>query len=70
MLPEPNTNPVRLARLRARKEQVALARETNRSVTTIRNAERGIASRKTLLAIAKALNVSIDELMGRKAAAP
>lgn len=66
MLPDPNSNPVRLARLRAQIAQTDLCRLTRKSLSTIRNAERGIATRATLAAIARALNVPLDELTGRK----
>ena len=70
MLPEKNNNPIRLARERARIPQTMLALRAKRSLSTIRNAERGIATRTTLAAIARALNVSIDELTNRKAGVP
>jgi transcriptional regulator with XRE-family HTH domain len=63
-------SPIRAARTRAELTQVQLALCSDLSLTTIRNAERGIATRRTLRAIARVLGVSVDDLTGRKAAAP
>jgi hypothetical protein len=61
-----NNNPIRLARDQKGVTQVTLSLWSKRSLTTIRNAERGIATKTTLKAIARALGVSIDVLTGRK----
>ena len=57
-----NTNPVRLAREAAGLSQVQLALRAKRSITTIRNAEQGLATTNTLAAIAKALGVEVYRL--------
>ena len=46
--------------------QVELTRLTGKSLSTVRLAEAGIATRSTLATIAAALGVSVDELTGRK----
>ena len=57
-----NTNPVRQAREQAGLSQVQLAIRSHRSLSTIRNAEQGLATTQTLAAIAKALGVDIHSL--------
>lgn len=59
-------NPIREARIVQNIDQIKLARLTKRSLSTIRNAERGLATLATLRAIASALGVTVDELTGRK----
>lgn len=61
-----NTNPLRLARDRAGLTQVALSLSAKLSLGTIRNAERGIATKRTLARVARALGVAVDDLTGRR----
>lgn len=63
-------HPVRAARERAGLTQLELAIRTRLSLSTLRNAERGLSTKATLNAIARALSVSVDELTGRRAGAP
>ena len=65
MFQEP-TNPIQLARHRAGISQVTLSLRARLSLSTIRNAEHGIATRSTLAAVARALGISVDELIGRR----
>jgi transcriptional regulator with XRE-family HTH domain len=65
-----NTNPIRIARDRADISQVTLCLRSRLSLSTIRNAERGLATKTTLAAIARALSVSVDTLTGRKELPP
>lgn len=46
--------------------QTDLCRLAGLSLSTLRNAERGIATRRTLRLLARALEVSIDELTRRR----
>ena len=59
-------NPVRETRIGKNVDQIGLARLSKKSISTIRNAERGLATLSTLQAIARALGVTVDELTGRK----
>lgn len=59
-----NTNPICREREAKGLTQVDLARETRRSITTIRYAERGLASPATLRAISRILGVSVERLLG------
>ena len=61
-----NTHPIRLARDRAGITQITLSLRSRLSLSTIRNAERGLATKSTLTAIARALGVSVDVVSGRK----
>ena len=65
-----NNNPIRLARDKRGITQITLSLWTKRGLSTIRNAERGIATKSTLSAIARALGVSIDTLTGRNEVRP
>lgn len=60
-----NTHPIRLARDRAGFTQVTLSLRAGLSLSTIRNAERGIATRPTLAKIARVLGVGVDVLRNR-----
>lgn len=60
----PGPNPVRAARLRAGLSQERLAAQTGVCLSTIRWAEKGIASERTLALIAGVLGVDIAELRG------
>jgi transcriptional regulator with XRE-family HTH domain len=57
-----NKNPVRLAREQAGLSQVQLAIRSRRSLSTIRNAEQGLATTNTLAAIAMVLGVDVHAL--------
>ena len=61
-------NPIWSARLKAEITQVDLCRRARVSLSTLRNAERGIVTTSTLNKIARALGVSVDDLTGRKEA--
>jgi transcriptional regulator with XRE-family HTH domain len=67
---ERETNPFLAARKRAKKTQLQLAVLTGLSLTTLRNAERGLSTGATLRRVARVLGVSVEELLGRKAGAP
>ncbi len=60
-------SPVQRARAQRGESQISLAQKSRRSLSTIRNAERGLATLATLQAIARVLGVTVDELTGRKA---
>ena len=62
-------NPVRRARERARLSQVQLAVRARVSLSTLRNAEQGLSTLRTLGALARALGLDVDSLTGRRAAA-
>lgn len=64
---QPNTHPIRVARDRAGISQITLSLRAKLSLSTVRNAERGLATKATLTAIARALGVDVDTLTGRKA---
>lgn len=68
MLQEPNTNPIRTARESKKWSQVELSIHSRVSLSTIRNAERGLATARTLRRLARALGVTVDDLTGRRAA--
>ncbi|MBE2252395.1 MAG: helix-turn-helix transcriptional regulator [Myxococcus sp.] len=70
MLHNTTLHRVRAARARAGLTQLQLALRTRLSLSTLRNAERGLFTTATISAIARALGVSVDELIGRKAGAP
>lgn len=61
-------NPVRQARERAGLSQIQLSLKAKRSLSTLRNAEQGLATKATLAALARALGVPIDVLTGKKPA--
>jgi transcriptional regulator with XRE-family HTH domain len=65
-----STNPIRLARDRAGLDQIAVALRARISLSTLRLAERGIASTRTRAAIARALGIDVDALLGRKGEQP
>lgn len=58
-------NPIWSARINAEFTQVELCRIARISLSTLRNAERGIVTTATLAKIARALNVPVDRLAGR-----
>ena len=62
-------NPVRRERRAKGKTQTELALLAKRSLSTIRLAERGIATSSTLLAISKALGVDVHALRSSSAEA-
>jgi transcriptional regulator with XRE-family HTH domain len=62
MLDDATTTPLRAARLRARLTQIDLARQAQVSLSTLRVAERGIATDRTLERLAAALGVPAAEL--------
>ncbi len=61
---------IEAARKRAGLSKYRLAVRSGLSPNTVRLAELGIASIRTLNALARALEVSVDELTGRKGGAP
>ncbi len=58
------------ARIRAGLTKYRLAIRAGLSLNTVRIACQGIATTRTLSCIAKVLDVSVDDLVGRKAGAP
>ncbi len=64
------SNPVRIARETAGKTQTQLAIITKLSLSTIRLAEQGLATTRTLGAIAKALGVEVHGLRATSAVQP
>lgn len=64
-----SSNPIRSAREVAGKTQTRLAWETRLSLSTIRLAEQGLATTRTLAAIAKALGVEVHALRAPSEAA-
>lgn len=62
-----NGNQIQAARRRAGIGRVQLAVRSGLSLSTIRTAEQGLATAKTLAAIAKALGVGVDRLKPREA---
>jgi transcriptional regulator with XRE-family HTH domain len=65
-----NRNPVRLAREQAGLSQVQLAIRSRRSLSTIRNAEQGLATTQTLAAIATVLGVDVHTLRPSPSSSP
>jgi transcriptional regulator with XRE-family HTH domain len=61
-------NAIWSARTSAEITQVDLCRLARISLSTLRNAERGIVTTATLVKLARALNVHVDQLTGRKEA--
>jgi transcriptional regulator with XRE-family HTH domain len=69
-LPTKNPNPVQRARIRAGLTQIELAQhpQVRLSPSTIRFAERGAATFRTLERIAAALGVPVEQLTDERAA--
>lgn len=65
---EKSKYPVRVARERAGLTQVQVAIRSRLSLSTLRNAERGLATKRTLRLLARVLSVGLDTLTERKEA--
>lgn len=65
---EQSKYPVRIARERTGITQVQVAIRSGLSLSTLRNAERGLATKRTLRLLARVFGVEVDALTGRKEA--
>jgi transcriptional regulator with XRE-family HTH domain len=59
-------NPIWTVRLRDGRTQIEVCVEAGLSLSTLRNAERGLATRQTIAKLAKVFGVPVDVLTGRK----